>query len=194
MIVINFKKYKKGKEALKLARRVEKYLGKSAIVCPYDVGWVLGKAKIKVFSQRLDVGEEITGDGSLLNHSDYRIPASKIARIVGENRKRKIILCVRDLREARMYKKLKPWAIALEDEKLIGSGKSITEYRSDSVREFARLLKGGRVRAFCGAGIHSAEDVRMARRLGCRGVLISSAVAKSRDGEKVLRELSKVRK
>ena len=84
MIVINFKKYKKGKEALKLARRVEKYLGKSAIVCPYDVGWVLGKAKIKVFSQRLDVGEEITGDGSLLNHSDYRIPASKIARIVGE--------------------------------------------------------------------------------------------------------------
>ena len=53
MIVINFKKYKKGKEALKLARRVEKYLGKSAIVCPYDVGWVLGKAKIKVFSQRI---------------------------------------------------------------------------------------------------------------------------------------------
>src|SRR3989344_790996 len=96
MIVINFKKYKKGKEALKLARRVEKYLGKSAIVCPYELDWLLGRVGLKVFSQRLKVGEEMTGDGSLLNHPDYRIPASRIGRIVGENRKRKIILCVKN--------------------------------------------------------------------------------------------------
>jgi triosephosphate isomerase (TIM) len=186
VIIINFKNYKQGAESLELARKIQKHLPR-AIVCPAVEDLVVVKkgVKLRVFSQYI-VDKKV--DGSLLNHSDHRVSALVIER----NVKGKIILCVKNVREARKYKKLKPWAIAFEDEKLIGSGKSITTYKKGVVRAFVKLLKGSGVIPMCGAGISTIEDVKAAKKLGCKGVLIASAIAKVKNPERLLREISKV--
>jgi len=105
----------------------------------------------------------------------------------------KVIVCVPSLSYVRAVRKLKPWAIAFEDAKLIGSGKSITDSRKKAVERFARKLKGSEIKSLCGAGINSIDDVKAAKILGCEGVLIASAIAKDfRKGEKFLKELSKI--
>jgi len=42
-----------------------------------------------------------------------------------------------------------------------------------------------------GAGIHSAEDVKVSLKLGAKGILISSYIVKSKNPEEKLMELAK---
>jgi len=212
MIVINFKNYKFGKETVELAKKIEKYLP-SAIACPsaLDAGDVSCSTKLKVYAQHVDNfdGDRATGfvlagglkklgvRGSLLNHSEHRIPEKEIAETIAKCNSLglKIILCAESVAEARRFISLKPEAIAFEDRDLIGSGKSITDYKSDEVKKFVGVLRGSGVKALCGAGVSSAEDVRVAFELGCDGVLIASAIVKGdlEKAEKLLREISRVR-
>lgn len=209
MIIVNFKNYKTGKRALELSKLIEKNLP-NAIVCvsSLDVENISSRTKLKVFAQHLDSveGKKSTGflsanflerdggKGSLLNHSEHRISSGEIEKTIKEAEKfgLKIILCVENLHEVEKYKKFRPWAMAFEDKKLIGSGKSITEFESEDVRKFCELLKRTKIIPICGAGISTAEDVRAARKLGCRGVLIASAMADSprKKVEKLLKEIS----
>jgi len=67
----------------------------------------------------------------------------------------------------------------------------VTQGKKDNVKEFVKLLKGTGIFALCGAGVSTAEDVKMAKNLGCQGVLISSALAKVRLSKaiKLLKEI-----
>jgi triosephosphate isomerase len=197
MIVINFKNYKTGKGALSLARKVERVLP-GAIVCVLgkDVKKISEETGVKVFGQKYSSGLKNNGaDGTLLNHSDYRVSIGNIKKTLKLSHQEgiEVILCGKDLKEIGKFLKIKdkPMAIAYEDEELIGSGRSITDYRAGDVEKFVRLLRGSGIKPYCGAGISSVEDVRTAGRLGCKGVLISSAVAgaKVKNPEKLLREL-----
>jgi triosephosphate isomerase (TIM) len=209
MIVINFKNYKKGKEVVELARKIQKYLSKAVVCVPaLDIKEVVRKAKLTVYAQHVScfykgkstgyvVPEFVRydgGAGSLLNHSAHRISEEMVVKTMKVARKArlKIILCVSSLKEAKKFKKLKPYAMAYEDKKLIGTGKSITKYKSKDVSRFAELLKGTGIISLCGAGVSSVEDVKAARKLGCKGVLISSAVANSRSPERLLNKLSQM--
>ncbi|MEM2175414.1 MAG: triose-phosphate isomerase, partial [Candidatus Micrarchaeia archaeon] len=49
-------------------------------------------------------------------------------------------------------------------------------------------------KVICGAGISKGEDVKKAMELGTVGVLVSSAIVKSKNPEKVLREMIKYAK
>ena len=89
-------------------------------------------------------------------------------------------------------KKLAPYAIAFEDPKLVGSGKSITQYRSSDVKKFAELFKNSKIIPLCGAGINSADDAKEAYALGCKGVLIASAIANVNKPEKLLKEIAEI--
>lgn len=212
MIVINFKNYKFGKETLELARRIEKYLP-SAIACPpaMDVAGISAMTKLKVYAQHVDnqEGDRATGfvlanglkklgvRGSLLNHSEHRISEKEIKETIEKCSQAglKIILCAESVAEARKFISFRPEAIAFEDRDLIGSGKSITDYKSDEVKKFVEVMRGSGVKALCGAGVSSAEDVRVALELGCDGVLIASAIAKGdlSKAEKLLKEISQVK-
>src|SRR3989344_7098234 len=190
MIVINFKNYKVGKESVKLAKSIEKYLPR-AIVCPpvIDVDEIVEKTGLKVYAQHVDnvSGERGTGwvlssvlkkvgvSGTLLNHSEHRLDFETIKETIARCRIEglKVILCAENIAEAERFKALKPEAIAFEDKDLIGSGKSITSYRSEEIRKFAGVMKGSGIKALCGAGISNAEDVRVAFELGCDGILIA---------------------
>src|SRR3989344_2858570 len=202
MLIVNFKKYKKGKKAVELAKTIEKYDKKALIaLLPREIINIKGKTSLRVLSQYVKNKEDIYISkkynvyGSLLNHSDYPISVDKIKDINknASNIRVKLIICASSLKMAKKVKSLnpKPWAIAYEDPKLIGTGRSITEYKKDNVKEFVKLLKGTGIFALCGAGVSTAEDVKMAKNLGCQGVLISSALAKVRLSKaiKLLKEI-----
>jgi len=204
MIVVNFKNYKQGKDVLDLAKKIEKATkGKDVVVCvpATDIHVVYSQTKLNVFAQHVnnkDVGsttgsvtaesvKAVGASGTLLNHSEHRIPFSVLKKIMEKCGKNglKTLVCVESIGEAKkiMRFKIKLWAIAYEDRKLIGSGKSITNYKSRKVEKFARLLKGSGIKALCGAGISSSKDVESAKELGCDGVLVASAIMKAKNVE-----------
>jgi len=131
------------------------------------------------------------GAGVLLNHSEHRLEYGDLIKLISKCKKvgLKTVVCVSSLIMAKKVKRLKPWAVAYEDPKLITSGRSITGYRTDEVRKFGMLFKNSRVKALCGAGVNSYNDVREAKGLGCQGVLVSSAVMKAKDAARAVVEL-----
>ena len=199
MIVINFKKYKTGKAAFNLANKIRRYLPRAIVCVGFNDADKIRKTKLSVFTQYLGSKKlvdlkKLGVQGTLLNHSDHRIKFGEIRKKLVECKKIrfKVIVCAGSVLEAKKIKSLKPWAIAYEDPKLIGTGKSITKYNGYEVRKFAKMLKGSGIISLCGAGIGDLDDVLEARRLGCRGVLISSAIAKDKKPERFLRGLKRV--
>ncbi|MEM4343444.1 MAG: triose-phosphate isomerase, partial [Candidatus Caldarchaeum sp.] len=86
---------------------------------------------------------------------------------------------------------LEPEALAVEPPELIGTGVSVSTARPEVVSGAVVKVKkvSMRVHVLCGAGVSSEDDVRKALELGAEGVLLSSAYVKSRDPEKLLREM-----
>jgi len=207
MIVINFKNYKSGRKVLELAKKIH---GKNIIICvpTVNIKEIIEETKLKVYAQHVDYqsSDKTTGftiprsvksagsAGTLLNHSEHKIKLKEIKKTIKECKKTnlKVIVCVSNLRETKEIKKLRPFAIALEDKELISTGKSITKYNSNELKNFVTLLKGSKVIPLCGAGINSGEDYREALKLGCKGILISSAIANSRNPKRFLNEVSRV--
>ena len=193
MIVINFKNYAFGKKGLKLAKKIGKYLPDAYVAVPAtDIKSVVSKTDLKVLAEHVDyfekggttgfvIPEDVKASGAigtLLNHSEHRLREETIKKTMKrlEEVDLKTILCVESVKEAKKYKKLKPWAMAFEDPELIGTGRSITDYKADEVKNFVKELKRTKIIPLCGAGINKVEDFIVSRDLGCRGVLIASAI------------------
>jgi triosephosphate isomerase (TIM) len=214
MILINFKNYKLGSEALHLVGKIEKHLPDAIVaVSPIDLHLIsFYHSQMQVYSQHVDflADDQNRGTGflpikalkthnikgSLLNHSEHPLTFSVIKRTVEKLKKEKlkVILCAANLADTKKFIALKPDAIAFEDKKLVASGKSITTYKGEDVQKFAELLRGTRITPLCGAGISTVEDVKAAYELGCKGVLIASAIVgvPIEQAEKLLEEISKI--
>ena len=201
MIVVNFKNYKTGTEILKLTKEIEKYDKKVIVAVPSVYLKLISlKTKLKVFAQHIDSeeGKKATGfvlaesvkdagaEGTLLNHSEHRLKEEEIKKTIKKAKRvgLKVVLCVKKPDETEKYKNLKPYGIAFEDSNLISTGKSIVNYKSDSVKKFAKILWKTKIVPFCGAGISSMDDYKASLKLGCKGVLVSSAIANSDSGAK----------
>lgn len=206
MIIINFKNYKSGVKVLELAKKIEKYLPNAIVAVPaINLKEIVEKTKLKAYAQHLDHGasDKTTGftvpksvksigvKGTLLNHSEHRLKEDVIEKTIKaiNKSKLKIILCIKSVKEAKKYKKFNVFAMAFEDSKLIGTGKSITKYNTNKLKKFVSLLKNAKTIPLCGSGISSKEDYLEALRLGYKGVLISSAIANSRNPGKLLKEI-----
>lgn len=209
MIIINFKNYKHGRESLALAKKIQRFLPKAIVsVSSTDIFLVSKNTKLSVFAQHVDFldSDRATGfltaeavksagaKGTLVNHSEHPLKSEEVKRIVqmANEKNLKVILCVPTIKQAKKFLHLKPWAMAFEDKKLVGTKKSITKYRKRKVKKFAKILGKTEIISLCGAGIHSAKDVKAAKEFGCKGVLIASAIANSRDPGKFLKALGKV--
>lgn len=207
MIIINFKNYELGKDVLKLAKKIQKYTPKAIIAVPATyIGYVTFRTKLKVYAQHIDYQEKgrNTGflipeavknagaKGSLLNHSEHKISLKDIKTTIRRSNKvgLKIVACTSNLKQAKELRKLKPFAIAFEDPKLVGTGRSITKYKTHSLEKFVSLLKGTKIIPLCGAGISSKEDYNEALKLGCKGILVSTVIMKSKNSEKFLKDIS----
>ena len=208
-LIINFKTYKKatGKNAVKLAKVVQS-VSKDIIIAVQaaDIYRVSSKTKVKVIAQHVDdiepgrhtgyiLPEDVKRDGAigtLLNHAEHRIPFSKLVRTIKrcKNLKLKTIVATDSLSQVKKLRKLKPYAIAFEDPKLIGTGRSITKSKSTTIKKFSKLLKGTKIIPLCGAGISTREDVKEAKKLGTKGVLVASGIVKAKNQRKALKELT----
>ena len=207
MIIVNTKNYLEEKELKSLIKKIEKVNKNIIVAVPAIYLKEISKnTKLNIYAQHLDpvLYETTTGavipkmvkkigvKGSLINHSEYQLLLGEVKIIVEQCKKYdlKSIVCASDLREVKQIIKFNPTAIAFEDPKLISSGKSITTFNPSAIIKFVSLLSKTNIIPLCGAGISTQEDVKSAKKLGCKGVLIASAIAKETHPEKLLKSLS----
>lgn len=215
-LVINFKTYKEatGSNAIKLARICKDVSDKNPnlelIICPQFTGLKdVSNLGVKTFAQHIDSLEpgrntgsvtpfsvrEAGAIGTLISHSEKRLPLEEIARCVKIAKKYGLatLVCSDSLERTREIVKLNPDYIAYEDPGLIGTGTPISKAMPDDVKKFVEIVSkaNSRVIPLCGAGISSGEDFRSALELGTKGVILASAFVKSPDPKKFLEDMIK---
>ncbi|MDO5853963.1 MAG: triose-phosphate isomerase, partial [Thermoplasmata archaeon] len=131
--------------------------------------------------------------GTLINHSEHRIPADDIAKSVEMCRELRLTTCIcaEDSAEAASMAAFGPDAIAVEPPGLIGGNVSVTTADPAIVSDTVAAVKAvdPKIDVYCGAGVKNGDDVKTALELGAHGVLLASGVVKAKDPEEVLRDL-----
>jgi len=200
LFIINFKNYDEisGLKAAKLAKIAKKiskkYKIRIAIAPPQHALSEIAKYSIPVLAQHLDSANvgSTTGfvvpeiikkskiQGSLINHSERRIPEKEIKSLVLRLKKLKMIsvVCVKNVNEVKKYAKLNPTYIAIEPPELIGTGKAVSKERPQAITKSVIAVKQARnsTKLLCGAGIVSGKDVSKAMQLGANGILVASGI------------------
>ncbi len=132
--------------------------------------------------------------GSIINHTEHPVEPSQIAHLIPrlQNLTMMSIVCARDARECGEYAKLDPTFVAVEPPELIGTGKSVSTYEPDLIKDAAAAVRdaGTSTRLLCGAGITSGDDVVKAMSLGSSGVLVASGVVTTPDPAAALEDLA----
>jgi triosephosphate isomerase len=214
IIIINFKTYRSavGERAVHLAKICEKVSVKrnasiAVAVSAADIYRVSKEVSIPVLAEHIDDAEygSNTGDvlaedvkengaiGTLLNHSEKRLEVGVLKRSIGRAKENGLttVVCATNADEGRAVSGMDADFVAVEPPELIGGDVSVSsakpELISDSVSKICGKKKCERV--IVGAGVHNADDVRTAIKLGAIGVLVASAVTKSDNPEKVLNDL-----
>ena len=128
---------------------------------------------------------EIGVNRSLLNHSEYKVPHNKIKELASHGSKLNFdfVVCVDSINEMvdLLKSEVYPTAYAIEPPELIGSGKSVSKYKPETVVKAVKLGEEYDIPVLCGAGIVNEEDVKKAVELGVAGILVSSGIIKSKD-------------
>ncbi len=131
--------------------------------------------------------------GVLVNHSEHKMVYRDIASVVREASSSgvEIMVCADTPGEAAGLAYLRPTYIAIEPPELIGTGVSVSKARPEVITEGVRAVRAvAEVPVLAGAGITYRDDVIKAVELGASGILLASAVMKSKEPEKVIDEFS----
>jgi triosephosphate isomerase len=132
--------------------------------------------------------------GSLINHSEHRIPPKDIAGLVKRLRALRMIsvVCVKDVSEASRYAKLNPDYVAIEPPELIGSGRAVSTEKPELITKAAKAVKAAKnsTKLLCGAGIVTGQDVRRAMELGSKGILVASGIVKAKNWNNIVDEFA----
>jgi len=203
IIVINFKTYKQGKNAVNLAKVIERVNKKIIVgVQASDVYEITKATKLRVYAQHVDyfklgrhtgyiIPEAVKKDGavgSFLNHSEHKLNITILKKTIKRCREARLktMVFVSNLKEAKKVEKLKPDYLIFEPPELVGGKISVSKSKPGLIKNIAKNLK---MKFLVGAGIHSREDVKKSLELGASGIAVSSAITKSKNPGKKLREL-----
>lgn len=213
LIVINFKTYAEatGANADRLARLCQKVSTSTGApiwvaVQAFDVLRLAKRVRIPVLGQHIDNVQagaftghllpealrEAGGRGSLLNHAERQIPLDAITALVARLRALRLtsIVCANSPEAARRIVACKPDYLALEPPDLIGGNISVSSARPEDIQTAFGVVKGTGVKLLVGAGVKTHEDVRIALKLGAKGVLLASGVTMAGNPEAALRNLA----
>ena len=212
--IINFKNYAEvsGEKSIALAKTIQsvsKNRGIEIVLAPPQpcLALVTQNVTLPVICQHLDVGEfgQTTGffiaemaksygaQGSLINHSEHKLPAETVANLVQILRRLDMIsiVCAQTVEEVAMLAEFSPDFIAIEPPELIGSGKAVSKENPaiitnsiSAAEDHSRTTK-----VICGAGITDKSDVAAAIDLGAEGILVSSGVIKAQSWYDKISEL-----
>jgi triosephosphate isomerase len=206
IILINLKNYRQGKKVSDLLKQIQHYLPNSIVAVPSpEIKTSSNIKRLNIYSQHISplnqgkgtgylIPEEIKtygAKGTLINHSEHPIPFKEIKKVIERcnSLRLKVIVFTPSLTLTKKLIPLSPYAIAYEDPKLVGSGKSITQYQPETIKQFVKLFKGKKTIPICGAGISTVEDIKQSKSLGCKGVAIASAIADSKKPKFLLKEI-----
>jgi triosephosphate isomerase len=184
MFVINCKNYEEiaGDKITKFIKTVEKvskkYKIKIAVAPPQHLVGAVSKSSIPILAQHVDVSKIGSTTG-------FVVPELL--------KKSGILVCVKDVSEAKKYAKLNPDYIAIEPPELIGSGKAVSKEKPDLIVKAAKAVSSAKnkTKLLCGAGIVSGEDVSAAISLGSKGILVASGIVKAKNWNKIIEEFAK---
>ncbi|MEE8132056.1 MAG: triose-phosphate isomerase [Nitrososphaerales archaeon] len=215
LFIVNFKNYSQvaGSNSVKLAQAAEFVIRRSRVdivVAPSagSLAYVADAVQIPVFAQHVDHFElgSTTGflvpeiaksygvSGSLINHSEHRIPTQIIERLVQRLRSLKMIsvVCARTPAEVKKLAAFTPDYIAIEPPGLIGSGIAVSKAKPSVITHSIDVVNDVNpdVSVICGAGIVNSEDVSAAMQLGSRGILVASGIVKAKNWKTKIRELA----
>ncbi|WP_157463211.1 triose-phosphate isomerase [Caldisphaera lagunensis] len=127
--------------------------------------------------------------GSLINHSEHKIIYRDIEKIVKKMKElnKESLVCADTPGEAAGIAYLNPSMIAVEPPELIGSGIPVSKAKPEVITESLKAVKSvSNIPVLAGAGITIPDDAIKAIELGSSGVLIASAVMKSKNPNKVI--------
>jgi triosephosphate isomerase len=211
MIIINFKLYPEtfGEKALKLAKIIKKVSDDTQhriiiAASPLDAFRIKENTGAEVWLQNIDEYFEgqSTGwisfkqaqtlgiNGSLLNHSEHKIPHGKILKILKNKPDNfEIALCVASLGQINKWAaKSKADFLMYEPPSLIASStKSVATDQAETIKH--ALLVSPKIPLIVGAGIKNATDTQICSKLGVNNVALSSAFVLNPDPESFLRQL-----
>jgi triosephosphate isomerase (TIM) len=145
-----------------------------------------------------EIAKSFGAAGSLVNHSEHRIPVDDIDDLIVRLRAQGMIsvVCAKDDGEVELFSRLNPDFIAVEPPDLIGSGKAVSKERPGIITDSKRALDRGRpadskTRLLCGAGIVDGTDALRSVELGAEGILVASGVVKATDWRSKISELAR---
>ena len=203
LVVVNFKAYKEG-----LGKRGELLIDllddfPNVILClpapligEYD-------DDVNVFAQHVDPVDSgaytgsvtareikmVGANGSLINHSEKRMPfedIKEVVKLLKKNGLKSIVAC-QNITEAKQIKTLKPDYIAYEPPELIGGTISVSNAKPEIIKELVKAVKP--IKVLVGAGVKTREDVIKCLELGAKGVLIASGILKASNKKIKIKEL-----
>jgi len=203
IIIVNLKTYEQGKSVLNLIKQIAKVDRKIIIgVQATDISKAVGAVKNPVYVQHVDwqevgrntgyvLAEAVKANGAegvFLNHSEHRLKMKVIERTARRCKaiKLKIAIFAKDLTQAEKIKKLKPDYLIIEPPELVAGKISISKAKPKLIKEIGGKL---RYNFIVGAGIKTGEDLKIAMKLGAKGIAISSAITKAENPQKKLKEL-----
>ncbi|WP_309493381.1 triose-phosphate isomerase [Candidatus Hecatella orcuttiae] len=214
-ILVNFKCYREatGKQAVRLAEiagEVSEETGVTLAVAPQftDLPAVIQAGRVPVFSQHIDpvkpgsftghilaeAVKEAGASGSLVNHSERRLPLEDVKACVERAREVGLatVVCADTPQACGEIAAFNPDVIAIEPPELIGTGIPVSKAKPEVVTGALKAVEAVNpaVPVLCGAGITVGADVEAALKLGTRGVLLASGVVKAPDPRRVLVEMA----
>lgn len=215
ILIVNLKAYQRsiGKGAVTLAKivgDVGRRLNVSTVICPQptDIARISQSVEIPIFAQHVDHVEpgKFTGHvlleavreagaiGTLINHSERRLPLTQIDKIIRRTRALGMISCVcaENADTSAAVASLGPNYVAFEDPRLIGTGVSVSTSKPEAVKESVKgiLEADPEVIPLCGAGITDGSDAQRAIELGARGVLVASGIVNAADQKKAVTDIA----
>jgi triosephosphate isomerase len=207
IIIVNLKTYKQGSADIRLAKEIEK-VSKDIIVGVQasDIYEIKKATKLKVYVQHVDpfepgrhtgytIPESAKKDGAIgtfLNHSEHRLTLDVLKKTMERCRIAglKTAVFAADLKEAKKIKRMKPDFLIIEPPELVAGDISVSKAKPELIKNIAKKLK---YPFLVGAGIKTAEDVKVAMKLGASGIAVSSAITTARNPSRKLKELLKIK-
>jgi triosephosphate isomerase len=214
MIVLNLKTYPETIEKTlffaDVAKEVVEETGVRIVICPPSTFLQESAEKVETFAQHADAQQPgaYTGSipsellkhlkvkGSLVNHSEKRVPMETIKSTVERLHMVGLesLVCAASTKEAVEMAHFTPTFIAVEPPELIGSGVSVSKAKPEIVINSVKAVKevNHRITVLCGAGVSNKEDVAKAVELCAEGVLLASAFVKAKDPKALLKEFTEI--
>lgn len=211
VIFINFKTYKQGTgdRALSLAKVLDetsKETGIEIIACPQAIDFeeIKKSVSIPVWTQHVDPIEQgkFTGwmspesakaagaEGTLLNHSEHKIPHEALSHTVQICREvgLKTLVFADNLEEALKIKEFAPDLIGYEPPELVGStSTSVAKEKPETIKKVVEQTAP--VPVLVGAGIHTRQDIEVSVQLGATGVVVATDIVLSEHPKQELLDL-----